>query len=287
MKNMLALNWRSKLKEMENVSFLDDDYYIYKNASIHPHIGPFKMDMTICSICLQGESRGRIDMIPFEIKSPAISIVLPGQILEHEYCSGDFEAIYILMSEKFNDSLHLPERFSTFLSVHNNPVISLVPRQLDALLTYCKMVQSVIQATNNPNRMEIVRHLTIAFFYGLGYYFHKQTDDSRETRNEILMRNFLKQLQTHHKQERKLEFYADKLCLSAKYLSQTIKNSSGKTAGEWIDEYVMLEAKALLKSTNMTIQQISDELNFPSQSFFGKFFKRLAGLSPKAYREQK
>lgn len=101
------------------------------------------------------------------------------------------------------------------------------------------------------------------------------------------MRNFLKQLQTHHKQERKLEFYADKLCLSAKYLSQTIKNSSGKTAGEWIDEYVMLEAKALLKSTNMTIQQISDELNFPSQSFFGKFFKRLAGLSPKAYREQK
>ena len=243
--------------------------------------------MTICSICLQGESRGRIDMIPFEIKSPAISIVLPGQILEHEYCSGDFEAIYILMSEKFNDSLHLPERFSTFLSVHNNPVISLVPRQLDALLTYCKMVQSVIQATNNPNRMEIVRHLTIAFFYGLGYYFHKQTDDSGETRNEILMRNFLKQLQTHHKQERKLEFYADKLCLSAKYLSQTIKNSSGKTAGEWIDEYVMLEAKALLKSTNMTIQQISDELNFPSQSFFGKFFKRLAGLSPKAYREQK
>lgn len=163
MKNILALNWRSKLKEMENVSFLDDDYYIYKNASIHPHIGPFKMDMTICSICLQGESRGRIDMIPFEIKSPAISIVLPGQILEHEYCSGDFEAIYILMSEKFNDSLHLPERFSTFLSVHNNPVISLVPRQLDALLTYCKMVQSVIQATNNPNRMEIVRHLTIAF----------------------------------------------------------------------------------------------------------------------------
>lgn len=126
--------------------------------------------------------------------------------------------------------------------------------------------------------MEIVRHLTIAFFYGLGYYFHKQTDDSRETRNEILMRNFLKQLQTHHKQERKLEFYADKLCLSAKYLSQTIKNSSGKTAGEWIDEYVMLEAKALLKSTNMTIQQISDELNFPSQSFFGKFLKDLQGF---------
>ena len=284
MKNILALNWRSKLKEMENVSFLDDDYYIYKNASIHPHIGPFKMDMTICSICLQGESRGRIDMIPFEIKSPAISIVLPGQILEHEYCSGDFEAIYILMSEKFDDSLHLPERFSTFLSVHNNPVISLVPRQLDALLTYCKMVQSVIQATNNPNRMEIVRHLTIAFFYGLGYYFHKQTDDSRETRNEILMRNFLKQLQTHHKQERKLEFYADKLCLTPKHLSNVVKGLTGKSAGAWIDDYVILEAKALLKSTTLTILQVSEALNFANQSFFGKYFKQHTGVSPTQYR---
>ena len=99
------------------------------------------------------------------------------------------------------------------------------------------------------------------------------------------MRNFLKQVQAFHKQERKVEFYADRLCLSPKYLSQTIKSYSGKTAGEWIDEYVVLEAKVLLRSTNMTIQQIGDELNFPSQSFFGKYFKRLTGMSPKAYRE--
>lgn len=153
------------------------------------------------------------------------------------------------------------------------------------MLTYCKMVQSVIKVTDNPNRMEIIRHLTIAFFYGLGYYFHKLPDGTKETRSEVLMRNFLKQVQAFHKQERKVEFYADRLCLSPKYLSQTIKSYSGKTAGEWIDEYVVLEAKVLLRSTNMTIQQIGDELNFPSQSFFGKYFKRLTGMSPKAYRE--
>lgn len=285
MKNLISLNWRSKLEGMENVNFLNDDYYIYRNEKVEPHTGPFKMDMTICGICLKGESKGRVDMIPFEIKAPAISIVLPGQIIEHEYCSDDFEGIYILMSERFNEGLNLPDRFSNFLSVRNKPVVSLTDKQLDAMLTYCKMVQNVIKVTDNPNRMEIIRHLTIAFFYGLGYYFYKLPDGVKETRSEVLMRNFLKQVQAFHKQERKVEFYADRLCLSPKYLSQTIKSCSGKTAGEWIDEYVALEAKALLRSTNMTIQQIGDELNFPSQSFFGKYFKRLTGMSPKAYRE--
>ncbi|KAA6344491.1 Arabinose operon regulatory protein [termite gut metagenome] len=71
-----------------------------------------------------------------------------------------------------------------------------------------------------------------------------------------------------------MEFYANKLCITPKHLSKVIKESSDRSAIEWIDSYVMLEAKALLKSTNMTIQQISDELNFPSQTFFGKYFKR-------------
>ncbi|KAA5414161.1 AraC family transcriptional regulator [Bacteroides cellulosilyticus] len=84
----------------------------------------------------------------------------------------------------------------------------------------------------------------------------------------------------------KVLYYADRLHLSAGYLSTIIKRVSGKTAAEWIDDYVTLEAKALLKSTNLTIQQISDELNFPSQSFFGKYFKRITGLSPKEYREK-
>ena len=73
--------------------------------------------------------------------------------------------------------------------------------------------------------------------------------------------------------------------MSAGYLSTVIKNVSGKTAAEWIDDYVILEAKSLLKSTNLTIQQISDGLNFPSQSFFGKYFKRQTGISPKEYKK--
>lgn len=100
------------------------------------------------------------------------------------------------------------------------------------------------------------------------------------------MNDFSKEVQLFYRKERKVLYYADRLHLSASYLSTVVKRISGKTAAEWIDDYVVLEAKALLKSTKLTIQQISDELNFPSQSFFGKYFKRITGLSPKEYREK-
>ena len=76
------------------------------------------------------------------------------------------------------------------------------------------------------------------------------------------------------------------MCHTPKHLSEVIKRVSQKSANSLIDGYVCLEARALLKSTDMTIQQISDELNFPSQSYFGKYFKRLTGISPKEYREK-
>ena len=89
----------------------------------------------------------------------------------------------------------------------------------------------------------------------------------------------------NYRKERMIEFYSEKLFLTPKHLSKVIRERSGKSAGEWIEDHVMLEAKALLKSTDKTIQQISDELKFPSQSFFGKYFKRRAGVSPKEYRK--
>jgi AraC-like DNA-binding protein len=89
----------------------------------------------------------------------------------------------------------------------------------------------------------------------------------------------------HFKTEREIEFYANKLCVSKKYLSSLLKQETGMTALEWIERYVVLYAKSCLTSTTMTIQQISDELEFSSQSVFGKYFKRVEGVSPKAYRQ--
>jgi AraC-like DNA-binding protein len=83
-----------------------------------------------------------------------------------------------------------------------------------------------------------------------------------------------------------LDFYADKLHITPKHLSKVLKAVGSKPPNDLIDDHVALEAKALLKSTNKTIQQITDELNFPSQSFFGKYFKRITGMSPREYKSK-
>ena len=95
---------------------------------------------------------------------------------------------------------------------------------------------------------------------------------------------FISLVQKNFKEERFLDFYANELSITPKHLSRTVKSQTGFTAVEWIERYVILEAKVMLKSSNMTIQQIADELNFPSQSFFGKYFKKNIGVSPKEYR---
>ena len=148
------------------------------------------------------------------------------------------------------------------------------------------MLKRMIRIKDHPYRLESVQHLTLAFFYGAGIYFHHVADSDKKqmTHHDILFEKFLNLVQSHYKEQRGLEFYADKLCVTSKHLSKVIKASSGKPANDWIDDHVTLEAKALLKSTNMTVEQISEELNFPSQSFFGKYFKRVTGISPREYK---
>ncbi|MDR1763503.1 MAG: helix-turn-helix domain-containing protein [Dysgonamonadaceae bacterium] len=104
------------------------------------------------------------------------------------------------------------------------------------------------------------------------------------TKHDELVGEFLQLAERHFKSERQVGFYAEKLCLTPEYLSQIIKTATGKSANEWIDDYVILEAKALLKSSKLSIQQIADELHFADQSVFGKYFKRMEGVSPKEYR---
>ena len=97
---------------------------------------------------------------------------------------------------------------------------------------------------------------------------------------------FMRLLQENYMKHHTIKYYADRMNLSPKYLSLIIKKVSGRLATEWIDDCVILEAKNLIKYSSMSIQEISYALNFTNQSFFGKYFKRHTGISPKAYRLQ-
>ena len=147
-----------------------------------------------------------------------------------------------------------------------------------------RAVRNCLKDRNNPYRLQVVQHIIMALFYSSEKMREVEETEGPRSNADVLSKEFLKQVKEHFRRERQLKFYADKLCITPRYLSRVVKESTGSSAAEWIERCVVLEARALLKSTNMTIQQISDELNFPSQTFFGKYFKRRVGMSPKEYR---
>jgi len=287
-KTILPFNWRPELESFEINSINDDIILLDKPVISSTFQYPFKIDVTVAIICINGTMTGSINLKSYTTTGACLVTILPGQILEYKSISEDFTGLFIVMSSKFTDNLMLnaTERLPLSLSILDNPVIPLDEESLNGVINYFEMLKNVIQVKDHPYHLEVAQHLTLAFFYGIGEYFHKFTDNRKKTHHEILVEKFLQLVQTYHKEQRGLEFYANKLCLTPKHLSKVVKETSGKPANDWIDEHVTLIAKALLKSTNMTVQQISDELNFPSQSFFGKYFKRVTGMSPREYKRK-
>ncbi|MFV0536261.1 MAG: helix-turn-helix domain-containing protein [Dysgonomonas sp.] len=279
-------NWQEELKNADGVYSIGNDFILLDN-SIDPEIfkEPYKVDITTAIICTKGTARGKINLESYTTEAPCLTVILSGQILQHEFRSEDFEASYIVMSKQFTESLNIREGVPIFLSVQKNAIIPLGEEDMLMILDYFTMLKKSITG-NTSNKIEVAKHLILALFYGLKLHSKNETGKLNKARREVIVSEFMGIVQEHYKEERKLTFYADKLHLTSRHLSYVIKESTGISASDWIDRYVILEAKALLKSTNMTIQEISDELNFPSQSFFGKYFKRITSISPREYKKR-
>ncbi len=281
-------NWRTEIKK-NNAYSVGEEIILLKDPNFFSNINyPVKLDLTIAIVCMKGGLKVNVNLKEYDVQDPALIVVISDQIVQFKKIDKDIEAQFLLMSNNFLASLLSgpQERFPLFLSVFNDPYIPLNREGLDSLNEYYSLLQKEIEKKDNPYRLETIKHLTQAMFYGTSYQFHKIPNDNKRTKHEVLVEDFIELVNTNFKMQREVGFYADKLNLTPKYLSKVIKDNSGKSANNWIDDYVVLEAKALLKSTNMNVQQISDHLNFPSQSFFGKYFKRKVGISPKEFRKE-
>jgi AraC-like DNA-binding protein len=222
------------------------------------------------------------------LSAPFIIIVYPNQILNYESVSEDFAGQCLIFSKNFSAEVqpHIDERLPIAAAIREKPYTQLDNQGLKFIRKLLFTLKKFMAMTGNPYRLEMIKHLTMVSYYMTRPSFENILEPEKPSRQAFLVENFTTLVRENYRMQRETAFYADKLCLTPKYLSEVIKSASGKSVPEWIDDYVILEAKALLKSTNMTIQQISEELNFPSQSFFGKYFKRNTGMSPKAYREK-
>ena len=246
---------------------------------------PHKVGKVTQVLIAEGEISCIVDFFSYTLKAPSMAIFFPGQVIESIEASDGFRGFGMVTSEAFTDSLNLPVSFQERLSYKSNHFYSLNQEGLQAFENCYSMVKSVMSREDQPYKEEIIRHLFSAYYYGLGYYVHNaQRQKSVMTGQQEICEKFISLVSEHFKTQREIGFYADKLCLTPKYLSKLIKDTSGRSAPEWIDSYVVLEAKNLLKYSNAAIKEIVYTLNFPNQSVFYKFFKARTGLTPSEYR---
>ena len=129
--------------------------------------------------------------------------------------------------------------------------------------------------------------LLSAMIYDLynAIYRIQMSSSQKQSSAEAIFMKFVRLVELHYRHERRVGWYARELCISAKYLSETVKQVSHRTPNEWIDNYVLKELRVQLRNTSKSIKEISNELHFTNQSFMGKFFKEHVGVSPLTYRK--
>lgn len=292
--------WLPFLDHIEGVANINNEVAIFTYSEIMSQLKevrsdylemlrrPHKFDCFMVVNHLAGGIKFKIDMEEYEeTGGNHIINCAPGQIISIDSITDDFDAHILVLSERFIESMlvflngSIPLRFD----MRRQAVVECSDDDMKMQDLFVKAVRFAISDKDNPYRLPLVQHVMMAIFYAsdkprsLG-----NTNDSMRTNADVLTKQFMELVKANFRKERQLQFYADALCITPRYLSRVVKECTGSSAADWIERYVVLEARALLKSTTMTIQQISDELNFPSQTFFGKYFKRRVGMSPKDYR---
>ena len=282
MKHLLNLTELHKLPT--DSIFIDDDLAIVPLSDMTINLTePKKMEFASIVLCVSGACRVKVNLEEYDLDSPMLATIMPGQIIEHLSHSANFQAIAVVFSKRFIDIINLPGWQHHYMTMYNNPVVPLDERGNALFRAFVTILHQAASDKDNPFRLQLIENLIRVFYYGSAGSLNSFKSNASVYKNGIVER-FMALVQENYRTERLIGFYANKLCITPKYLSKIVKENTGRSAGEWIESYVILEAQAMLQSSDMTIQQIATSLNFPNQSFFGKYFKRATGDSPKQYR---
>ncbi len=261
-----------------------DDILILHNPIFKVNWEPYRMKSLFAVLCDEGSGSGAVNLRSFHLRRNSFLIVLSSQIIESHEVAENFKGTCVLLSEHFLSRIGLGNAYLLYSRLESNPLYQLEEQTAAAFRSYFDLLHHVMEDTC-PNKEEALGALVNLFFLMVGRISRPTSaeNDAQQRQSEVMMR-FLQLVKSHCREHRDVRFYADTLNMSAKYMSTLIKNASGKSALRWIEEYVILEAKAQLASTVNTVQQIAFDLNFPSQSLFGRYFKLHVGMSPSAYR---
>lgn len=250
---------------------------------------PFKIQFAMAHLCLNGSMRVRLNLNEYELHRNSLLIVTPESIGQCLDLSPDCRIVLIALSNDYVITENSSEEaliVRKFLSQQS--ILQLTDAQTADILAIYRTLHNKLRQPDFRFKGGLLRgYLQVLYseICQLMAPYVERQDARQGSRKRQIFDRFIEELRQHCTMERSVGFYAEQLCLTPKYLSQVVYAVSGRHAGEWIRDYVILEAKALLKSGQYTIQQVSDMLNFANQSFFGVYFKTAVGCSPTAYKE--
>lgn len=247
---------------------------------------PHTLDGIVFSICIKGHARFRVNMQEFVVEPNVVVTILPNSIIEPIEKSEDFFLETLFFSFDFISDLPLPSDFDIMEKIEQSPCLLVTDDEVRNLLKFHNFIVEQYNRREHRYRQEIAKCLLFALIAEIGVLYSTVEDnDRKQGRAEKLTSQFYSLLRKHYKEERNISFYADKMCLTPKYLTSSIKKITGKSIITWIHEAVITAAKVQLKSTDKTVLQISEELNFNDASLFCRFFRKYTGTSPGKYRE--
>lgn len=242
----------------------------------------------VFNICVNGSAKIKINYQEYKITTNNLFVIFPKHIFSIWECSPDLDIKTVLISLDFLYHSPITPNLDLFKSVDMYPCIKLDKKQLNDILK----IYSVAQRYNNfteklSNQIQTTLTLSITLMITACFANQQSNINASHSRQECLTRNFFKLLLKFYETEKRVSFYASKLCITPKYLTMVVKSVTNHSAQNWINEVVLIEAKRLIRITELTIQQISEKLHFSTASSFVRFFRIHTGYTPLEYRKKR
>lgn len=247
---------------------------------------PFKVEFALCILIKSGSMQIMHNLMEYTISKNDVFVVMPGDFARCLSVSPDCRLELLAFSDSYYAPMSNGMQLNTFYSFfRKHPKNSIDDQSFTDTLYILDIMKRRVETASKVDKKNIMRGYIYALCQdALGWINAvKEVESKPSSRGEEILAAFLELLEENFTTEHRIRFYADKLCISTKHLSETVKSISGRSVKEWIQEYLLLEAKALLQSHKYSIQEISWRLNFANQSFFGTWFKKAAGMSPRQY----
>lgn len=260
---------------------------IIDNVRQMPFIGAdFVSPHLVMAVCKSGFCEASYDLRNVRFEKNAISITLPNHIIKSQFFSDDYRAVIIIVSEKLYNEMRSTGGFD-FLMNHQESDFKMDDEETELVLAFIELMKKMQHG--EFSKFEITRRQLRIFCEVVGalYTKHIKPKSKDEIRNEEIFSKFHHLMTMHYNKERNVTFYAKELSLSPKYLSHIIKETTGRGAPQWINEYVITHAKSLLNERrDLSINEISEMLGFAELSLFCRYFKHSIGMSPSEFRRR-